>query len=106
MKAAHNGVPSLSVPDGWWIEGLIENFTGWGIGPETILNKTTEKENKIDSEDLYNKLEQKIVPMYYKNKKGYSKIMRNALAINGSYFNTHRMVKQYLVRAYARKQKE
>lgn len=106
MKAAHNGVPSLSVPDGWWIEGLIENFTGWGIGPETILNKTTEKENKIDSEELYNKLEQKIVPMYYKNKKGYTKIMRNALAINGSYFNTHRMVKQYLVRAYARKQKE
>src|SRR5215212_7792575 len=33
MKAAHNGVPSLSVLDGWWIEGHIEGVTGWSIGP-------------------------------------------------------------------------
>jgi len=104
MKAAHNGVPSLSILDGWWIEGCIENFTGWSIGPENVSEKDRQRIDEIDSNSLYEKLEKIIVPMYYTNNNGYAKIMRNALAINGSYFNTNRMAKQYLVRAYARKQ--
>lgn len=105
MKAAHNGVPSLSILDGWWIEGCIENFTGWAIGPLEVSEQDKWKIDEIDSNSLYEKLEKLILPLYYKKPRSYAKIMRNALAINGSYFNTNRMAKQYLVRAYARKQR-
>ncbi len=57
MKASHNGVMNFSVLDGWWIEGHIEGFTGWSIGPaptETILVENTDI--AVDAEDLYNKL--------------------------------------------------
>ncbi len=102
MKAAVNGVPSLSVPDGWWIEGLIEGKTGWGIGSEFVTGLSDEEVDKLDANLLYEKLESVIIPLFYKNPYGFANIMRYAIAINGSYFNTHRMVKQYLVRAYTR----
>ncbi len=102
MKAAHNGVPSLSVPDGWWIEGLLEDVTGWGIGNEIEYEQDYEKLNWQDANQIYDKLEHKIVPLFYQDNDEYMAVMRRAIAINGAYFNTLRMVDQYLVRAYAR----
>lgn len=97
MKAAHNGVPHLSILDGWWIEGHIEKLTGWSIGPEM---GDKENETAIDTEDLYNKLEYIIIPKFYKERDDWIKIMQHSIAINGSFFNTHRMVQQYVLNAY------
>jgi starch phosphorylase len=95
MKAAHNGVPSLSVLDGWWIEGHIENYTGWSIGSLNVDESDDE-----EAKDLYFKLEKIIVPMYYQRRDDFIKIMRNAIAYNASFFNTSRMVSQYVLNAY------
>ena len=92
MKAALNGVPSLSILDGWWIEGCIEGVTGWAI--EDGANDTEE------ANSLYNKLEKSVVPLYLDNPEKWARMMRTTLAFNGSYFNTNRMVKQYNRNAY------
>jgi len=92
MKAALNGVPSLSILDGWWIEGCIEGFTGWAI--EDGANDAEE------ANSLYNKLENGVVPLYLAAPEKWARMMRNTLAFNGSYFNTNRMVKQYTRNAY------
>jgi starch phosphorylase len=98
MKAAVNGVPSLSVLDGWWIEGCIEGVTGWSIGPK---NRTAGGENhRADAESLYEKLEQVVVPLFYRDRNGFLEVMRHAIALNGSFFNTHRMLQQYVLKAY------
>jgi starch phosphorylase len=101
MKAAHNGVPSLSVLDGWWIEGHIEGVTGWSIGPRpsdaTLAEDASRRE---DAEDLYRKLRAEIVPMFYGNRERWMDIMRQSIAFNASFFNTHRMVQQYAANAY------
>ncbi len=99
MKAAHNGVPSLSILDGWWLEGCIEGKTGWAINGEESFG-SYEEINQRDAESLYNKLSEKILPLYYQNKEGYGEIMKHCIATNASYFNTHRQAKQYLVRSY------
>jgi len=96
MKAALNGVPTFSILDGWWIEGHVEGVTGWSIGDGWQSETNIEKE--VTS--LYDKLEQVIVPMYYKQPKQFVDIMRSVISINGSYFNTQRMVTQYLHNAY------
>ncbi len=87
MKAALNGVPSLSILDGWWIEGCIEGFTGWAI--EDGANDAEE------AVSLYSKLENAVVPLYRDAPEKWARMMRTTLAFNGSYFNTNRMVKQY-----------
>jgi len=92
MKAALNGVPSLSILDGWWIEGCIEGVTGWAI--EDGANDQEEAVN------LYNKLENAVVPLYRSEPEKWARIMRTTLAFNGSYFNTNRMVKQYTRNSY------
>lgn len=92
MKAALNGVPSLSILDGWWIEGCIEGVTGWAI--EDGANDAEEAEN------LYQKLENAVVPLYCGAPQHWARMMRTTLAFNGSYFNTNRMVKQYTRNAY------
>jgi len=96
MKAAHNGVPSLSVLDGWWIEGCIEGLTGWSIGSP----HETESDDKKDAASLYDKLENTIIPLFYGQRTKWIEIMRHCIAINGSFFNTHRMVQQYVLNAY------
>jgi glycogen phosphorylase len=104
MKAALNGVPSLSILDGWWVEGNIEGVTGWSIGethrgdpgPETPVD------NAYDAESLYSKLEGVILPLFYGSRERYLDVMRHAIAINGSFFNTQRMVQQYITDAYLR----
>jgi glycogen phosphorylase len=102
MKAAHNGVPSLSILDGWWCEGCIEGITGWAIGEEFVDGSDNYIDDK-DAQSLYEKLEQTILPMFYNDYNSFLVIMRNSIAINGSFFNTHRMANQYIVRAYVRK---
>jgi starch phosphorylase len=93
MKAALNGVPSFSVLDGWWVEGHIEGITGWSIGDE-------DADDKEEVAELYDKLEREIVPMFYGKPHRYTEIMRSSIALNGSFFNTQRMVRQYISNAY------
>lgn len=97
MKATHNGVPNFSVLDGWWIEGWIEGYTGWAIG---TLDESSD--SKRDVEDLYHKLSNEILPLFYERREIWTKIMKNAVALNAYYFNTHRMVRFYVTEAYIR----
>jgi starch phosphorylase len=100
MKAAHNGVPSFSVLDGWWIEGAIEGVTGWSIGSRETAPPAGDSVNQQDAQDLYHKLHNVIVPLFYRERERWIEIMRHAIALNASYFNTHRMVQQYVTNAY------
>jgi starch phosphorylase len=99
MKAAINGVPSFSTPDGWWLEGHIENFTGWAI-ISPVSHAPGSSDCAGDAECLYEKLEHIIVPMYYRDRPAFMRVMYGAIAINGAFFNTQRMVQQYVVKAY------
>jgi len=96
MKAALNGWPSLSVLDGWWVEGHVEGVTGWAIGQGLDLPESDREEVA----SLYEKLESVILPMFYGRTTAYSQVMRWAIALNGSFFNTDRMLRQYLSNAY------
>ena len=100
MKCVHNGVMNFSVLDGWWIEGCIEDKTGWGIGPEPKENDTNEDYGGNDANSLYDKLEEKIIPAYYMDRPKWIRMMKTAIAVNASYFNTHRVVKEYCEKAY------
>jgi starch phosphorylase len=99
MKAALNGVPSLSILDGWWIEGHIEGVTGWSIG-EGGEATTGVTDRLKDAESLYQKLERQVVPLYYGGRECWIDVMSHAIALNGSFFHTHRMVQQYVLNAY------
>ena len=92
MKAALNGVPSLSILDGWWIEGWIEGVTGWAIDDND--------EEAGEARSLYEHLEKLILPLYYKDTGQWRRIMRSTIALNGSFFNTQRMLEQYIINAY------
>jgi starch phosphorylase len=96
MKAAINGVPSLSVLDGWWVEGHVEGVTGWSIGDSDAADSNSAAE----AESLYTKLERTIVPLFYNSPSSWAQVMRNAIFLNGSFFNTQRMVLQYVRDAY------
>jgi len=85
MKCALNGVPHLSVRDGWWTEGCVEGETGWSFPTP---------------EDLYDVLENKVMPLFYENPDGWRSIMRKTIMLNGSFFNASRMVNEYVKRAY------
>jgi len=102
MKAAHNGVMNFSVLDGWWIEGHIEGYTGWSIGPAPTEISPDNNMNKIDAEDLYYKLEKAIIPLYYNDRKQWIRMMQNAIGKNAYYFNSHRMMRRYVTEAYIR----
>ena len=115
MKAALNGVPSLSVLDGWWIEGCIEGVTGWAIGddaeaftappgqaahlsgaaPPPVPEGTGER-----ADALYDKLERVVLPLFGGDPDGYRTVMRNAITLNGSFFSTDRMAREYALNAY------
>jgi starch phosphorylase len=96
MKAALNGVPSLSVLDGWWCEGWVEGVTGWSIGDDWELEGDAARE----AASLYDKLERVIAPLFYGRPNGYARIMRSAIELNGSFFSAQRMVHQYVQHAY------
>ena len=98
MKAAMNGVPSL---DGWWIEGHLEGVTGWSIGDR--VEACLESQPGMDAchaAELYRKLEEKVLPCFYKDRDRFIEVMPHAIALNGAFFNAQRMVAQYLHDAY------
>jgi starch phosphorylase len=97
MKAAVNGVPSLSILDGWWVEGCLEGLTGWAIGEDG--GKPGDPQREADA--LYEKLEHVVAPLFYGRPLAFAEVMRSAIALNGSYYNAQRMVMQYLCNAYA-----
>ena len=102
MKATHNGVMNFSVLDGWWIEGHIEGFTGWSIGPSPTETTLTDNIDTRDADDLYNKLENIIIPMFYNDRHTWIRMMQNAIGKNAYYFNCHRMMRRYVTEAYIR----
>lgn len=97
MKAAFNGVPSLSVLDGWWIEGCIEGVTGWAIGEEGA-GSSSEDHGRL----LYEKLDSKVCPLFYDDRDGWVRVMRGAIGQNAFLFNSHRMMRRYAAEAYLR----
>jgi starch phosphorylase len=99
MKAALNGVPSLSVLDGWWVEGCIEGVTGWAIGDDRQVRG--DDRAAADASSMYEKLERDILPLFHGQPERYVDVMRHAIALNGSFFNSHRMVAEYALKAYA-----
>ncbi len=102
MKATHNGVMNFSVLDGWWIEGHIEGYTGWSIGPAPQELTPGADADERDAEDLYQKLEQQIIPLYYNEPRTWIRMMQNAIGKNAYYFNSHRMMRRYVTEAYIR----
>lgn len=105
MKAALNGVPSLSVLDGWWIEGCIEDVTGWSIGKDSHLSAerspgVAAANRASDAEGLYDKLERAVLPTYYREPDRFTQIMLHCISLNGSFFNSHRMLQQYVAKTY------
>jgi glycogen phosphorylase len=102
MKAAHNGVMNFSVLDGWWIEGHIEGFTGWSIGPAPSELTPGADTDVKDVADLYHKLEDIIIPLYYDDRHTWVRMMQNAIGKVAYYFNSHRMMRRYVTEAYIR----
>lgn len=100
MKAALNGVPSLSVLDGWWLEGCIEHVTGWAIGESCPVAASQAERADCDAASLYQKLERVVIPTFYEQRDDWLRIMRHAIALNASHFNTQRMVLEYVLKAY------
>jgi starch phosphorylase len=99
MKAAHNGVPMLSILDGWWIEGCIEGVTGWPIGAPNG-HRAAERSDEEDADALYRMLEERIAPLFTREPERWLAIMRTTIAVNAAYFNTHRMLDEYVRLAY------
>ncbi|MDF0591441.1 glycogen/starch/alpha-glucan phosphorylase, partial [Candidatus Methanocrinis natronophilus] len=99
MKAALNGVPSFSVLDGWWVEGHIEGLTGWSIG-DPVRGRGEGRDNSRDAASLYDKLERVIIPLFYQDNERFTDVMIHTIAINGSFFNTQRMMHEYVLNAY------
>ena len=103
MKAAKNGVPNLSVLDGWWDEGF-DNDNGWAIGGREIDPDETAQDWR-DSQDLYRLLEEEIIPRYYERDanglpKRWLSVMRRAMATSLWRFSTTRMLHEYVERLY------
>jgi starch phosphorylase len=95
MKAAFNGVPNLSVLDGWWAEGCIEGVTGWAIGSSADAAGA-------DGAALYEKLERVVLPLYRRDRRGWIAVMKGAIGKNAYFFNSHRMMRRYAIEAYLR----
>src|SRR5690606_10454494 len=92
MKAALNGVPNLSVLDGWWVEGHIEGVTGWAVG-------NGESPGASDAAALYDKLEHAVLPLYGARDRWIA-LMKGAISRNASLFHSHRMMRRYAADAY------
>jgi len=98
MKAALNGVLNFSVLDGWWTEAHIEGVTGWSIGNGEAGVATHDK----DAADLYRKLEDIVLPLYYDDRSRWIWMMKQSISKVGAYFNTTRMMRRYAAEAYVR----
>jgi starch phosphorylase len=98
MKAAHNGVPSVSTFDGWWTEGCVDGVTGWSIGPRESED-AARRSDAEDAGELYRLLDERVAPAHA-DADTWAGIMRSTIAVNASFFNTHRMIGEYLRLAY------
>ena len=103
QKASVNGVINFSVLDGWWAEGY-DQTNGWTIGTNAEFT-SYEEQDLADSESLYNTLENKIVPLYYENRKdnlpvNWIEIMKNSIITTGGKYSTQRMVIDYTNNMY------
>jgi len=105
MKAALNGVLNFSVQDGWWLEGYKMNpLAGWAIGPDDSDPKAIENNWDVDSNYIYEILENEIIPTYMDHDEWIFR-QKNAISL-AAYFNTHRMVKEYAEKAYKLKKQK
>lgn len=95
MKAAANGVLNLSVLDGWWLEGWVEGVTGWAIGADN-------DDPAQHAEDLYDKLEHVVLPLWHDDQPGWRRMMKASMAKIASRFNAQRMMRRYASEAYLR----
>ena len=94
MKAAMNGVLNFSVQDGWWIEGFeMDHLSGFSIGPNDE-SLAPQNDDQKDINDMYETLENEILPLYYSDKKHWLMRMKHAITL-GAYFNTHRVISEY-----------
>src|SRR4029453_8005182 len=100
MKAALNGVPSLSVLDGWWLEGHVEGITGWAIGGDGRRSLEQPVDSAADATALYDVLERVVLPVFYQRRSAFIDVMRHAIALNGSFFTAQRMLQEYVIKAY------
>jgi starch phosphorylase len=101
MKAALNGVPQLSIMDGWWIEGF-NGQNGWALNHEEISGDR----DRADAANIYRLLEEHIIPLYYDASGsgvpgGWVQVMREAIRSNAANFSARRMVKEYALKFYA-----
>jgi len=102
MKAALNGVPHLSILDGWWVEGF-NGKNGWAIEHEEI----SADPDSSDAEKIYHILEDKIIPLYYKTSESgvpneWVRLMKESIKSNAAVFSARRMVKQYIEKFYSK----
>jgi starch phosphorylase len=100
MKAAHNGVLNFSVLDGWWVEGCIEDVTGWSIGPRHDEEIENDERRRREIEDLYGKLRYLILPSFYNDRDHWIDMMKKSIGKIANYFNSHRMMRRYVTEAY------
>jgi len=100
MKAGANGVPSLSILDGWWLEGY-NGSNGWAFGDNPVEGDRT----AADADSLYRLLEEKVVPMYYRRSDDevpheFVKVMKAAIKSVAPEFSAMRMAKDYVREFY------
>jgi hypothetical protein len=99
MKAAHNGVPSLSVLDGWWREGWVDDVTGWAVGPWERPGTDGDADD-ADARDLHAALDDVVLSRFAGDAGRWAAVMRSTIAVNASFFNAQRMLQEYFVLAY------
>jgi starch phosphorylase len=102
MKAAANGVPNLSVLDGWWIEGYLPGVTGWAVQarPTDESPEAAAVADAADAAELYDVLGGEVLPLYHGGPEGFAAVRRAAIAFDGYHFTAQRMVLEYRRAAY------
>ena len=103
MKAAVNGVPHLSVLDGWWYEGY-NGANGWAIDND-IKTGNPDVQDMADADELYHLLEEQIIPLYYDRDlngvpHGWIKVVKQAIRSCLPLFSSRRMAKEYTEHLY------
>jgi glycogen phosphorylase len=107
MKAAANGIPNLSILDGWWDEAFVSGAAknGWAIGGRT-LKKDTKEQDAADAEALYGCLEKDVIPAFFDHRddagvpRSWTKVMKEAIATSAYSFSTARMLRDYVDQMY------
>ncbi len=104
QKAALNGVPHLSILDGWWYEGY-QGSNGWAIAPNIPEGISDEDRDIADANELYRVLEEEVVPLYFDRDsdgvpRGWVKLIKEAIRTAAPIYSARRMVKEYTERMY------